>query len=393
MPGWPRVVAPGGRRTTTPGHSVRSSGPSGRDVTDDGRGRVRVHSGRSGSVRPVATAGTSRRTALRTAAGAALWLLSGCSTGDGVPSASRRSQSPPAEAGDEALLEDVRRTMSALLGLTTATAGLRERGTRPLADPLDPVVSRLSARLDAVGASADPAAGPGASPPSDSARAVRQLQAATSQHADVTRTAASDARSGDLARLLAAVAAGLGQDAAVLARLPQAGGNASSSDRAAADPDGAGLAADLEAHPGDTATVEPAQQVLAGEHAAMYAYGVVGGRRVSNAPEAGRAARAYVVHRARRDALTAALRAAGADPVPAAATYELPVAVTSAATARRVGQQVEDRCSVLYALLVAVTPAERDGVRAQAAVALSDAGLRLLDWGGAATALPGVQRP
>lgn len=328
----------------------------------------------------------SRRTALQVAGASTLWLVTGCASGAGTPP----PRPPASRSADEALLDQARQDLAALLALATAISGVRVRRTRPLAVPLAAVVSRLSTRLAALGAAAERRTGTVTAPGSNPDRALQRLLAATGELQRTLRAAGSGAHSGDLARLLASVAAGLAQDAAVLVRLlPESGTGPGLGGPRPAD---AGLdVVDLPA--GDTASVDAAQQVLAGEHAAVYAYEVVGGRRRSSPPDRGRATRAYVVHRARRDALTVGLRAAGADPVVADATYELPVPVTSTATARSVSQQVEDRCSVLYALLVATAPADRRGVRAEAGTALTDAALRLLSWGGPPTALPGVQRP
>jgi hypothetical protein len=118
----------------------------------------------------------------------------------------------------------------------------------------------------------------------------------------------------------------------------------------------------------------------------VYAYGVIGGR--GPAAEAGLGRRAYVVHRARRDTLTTAIRALGAEPAVAEPGYALPVDVASATAAQRVGQQVEDRCSVLYAALVAAAPGS-GRTREQAVTALGDAAVRLLAGAASPVALPG----
>lgn len=336
----------------------------------------------------MATAGTSRRRALQFVGASALWVLSGCPTDETPPvesSAPRTTADVRDGSGDELLLQDVRRDLLAVLAVATASADVRIGRRRPLASAVEPVIQRLSARLDALGAV--PPKPRSAASLTDPARALRRLRAVTLARASDVRAAAAGARSGELARLFASIAAGLAQDGSVLARLAQASGPPTTAGPASVGLTDVALPAD------DAATVDAAQQVLAGEHAALYAYGVVGGRRRSSPTEASRAERAYVVHRARRDALTVALRAAWATPVAAEPAYELPVAVTSAASARRVSQQVEDRSSVLYALLVATAPAGRDGIRAEATTALVDAALRRLDWGGAASALPAVQRP
>ncbi|MDN5853981.1 MAG: ferritin-like domain-containing protein [Actinomycetia bacterium] len=132
------------------------------------------------------------------------------------------------------------------------------------------------------------------------------------------------------------------------------------------------------------------QDALAGEHAAAYAYSVIGGRLDYGTTYQELAARHFRDHRARRDALIALLGDAGADPVGADPAYELPVAVESDSDAQRVGQQVEDRCSVLYAGIVATATGQprRFGV-----TALGEAAVAGLEWGAPPVALPGVESP
>ncbi|NUR64772.1 MAG: DUF4439 domain-containing protein, partial [Streptomyces sp.] len=64
------------------------------------------------------------------------------------------------------------------------------------------------------------------------------------------------------------------------------------------------------------------QAALAAEHAAVYGYGVVGGRIREERRSEARAA--YDAHRARRDALAREVRDLGAEPVAASAAYALP---------------------------------------------------------------------
>ena len=142
---------------------------------------------------------------------------------------------------------------------------------------------------------------------------------------------------------------------------------------------------------GTARTTEQAtlQRMLAGEHAAVYAYGVIGGRLAPGTSLQAAASAAYVEHRTRRDDLVARLRAQGADPVVAEAGYALPVPVDTPAQARRVARVVEDRCSVLYADVVANTTGP---TRAYAVGALIDAATRGLAWGAEPVSLPGVRR-
>ncbi|CAM5699683.1 hypothetical protein SGLAM104S_04955 [Streptomyces glaucescens] len=74
------------------------------------------------------------------------------------------------------------------------------------------------------------------------------------------------------------------------------------------------------------------QAALAAEHAAVYGYGVVGGRIREERRAEVRAA--YDAHRARRDALAREVRDLGGEPVAAAAGYALPFPVTDAESAQ-----------------------------------------------------------
>ena len=135
--------------------------------------------------------------------------------------------------------------------------------------------------------------------------------------------------------------------------------------------------------------LEALQQTLAGEHAAVYVYGVLGGR-VSVAAEPGLATRltsAYITHRGRRDQLTSMVRAAGAEPVAAAVSYDLP---NPSRTTRQVGAAalvVEQRCADMYAATVGSTAR---GNRRWAVAALTDTAVRLLSFGAAPEPFPGV---
>ena len=131
------------------------------------------------------------------------------------------------------------------------------------------------------------------------------------------------------------------------------------------------------------------QDMLAGEHAAVYAYGVLGGRLAPGTREQAQATQAYLAHRTRRDDVTTLLVEADAEPVAAEVAYTLPNPVDNAAQAATVARRVEDRCSVLYAQVVAATTGR---TRAYAVAVLVDAATRALTWGAEPVALPGVQR-
>jgi hypothetical protein len=127
------------------------------------------------------------------------------------------------------------------------------------------------------------------------------------------------------------------------------------------------------------------QAALAAEHAAVYGYGVVGGRvgeaRREQARSAGDA------HRARRDAVAGRIRDLGGRPVAAAAAYALPFPVPDAEAAARLAAELEDRVAGVYADAVRATTGER---RREAAGALAEAAVRAVRWRGGSVAFPGL---
>ncbi|AWI31282.1 DUF4439 domain-containing protein [Streptomyces sp. ICN441] len=128
-----------------------------------------------------------------------------------------------------------------------------------------------------------------------------------------------------------------------------------------------------------------AQAALAAEHAAVYGYGVVGGR----AGEARRpdALAAYAAHRARRDALERAVRDLGGRPAAAQPAYTVPFAVPDPAAAARLAAVLEDRVAAVYSDLVR---AARGPLRQDAAAALREAAVRAARWRGTGVAFPGL---
>ncbi|MEV6173959.1 ferritin-like domain-containing protein [Streptomyces sp. NPDC051954] len=127
------------------------------------------------------------------------------------------------------------------------------------------------------------------------------------------------------------------------------------------------------------------QAALAAEHAAVYGYGVVGGRIGEARRTEARAA--YDAHRARRDALARAVRDLGGTPVSAAAGYALPFAVPDYPAAVRLAAELEDRVAGVYSDLVRATEGER---RRTAAEALREAAVRAVRWRGESVAFPGL---
>lgn len=127
------------------------------------------------------------------------------------------------------------------------------------------------------------------------------------------------------------------------------------------------------------------QAALAAEHAAVYGYGVVGGRigddRLPEAREG------YAAHRARRDALGRTVRELGGTPAAAAPAYALPFPVPDPGAAVRLAAELESRVCAVYADLVGAA----DGpLRREAAGALREAAVRAVRWRGDGVAFPGL---
>lgn len=127
------------------------------------------------------------------------------------------------------------------------------------------------------------------------------------------------------------------------------------------------------------------QAALSAEHAAVYGYGVVGGRIAED--RRAQARQAHDAHRARRDALRRAVRRMGGTPEPAAAAYSLPYPVPDGAAAVRLAVELEERVAAVYADLVR---AGEGGLRREAAAALREAAVRAARWRGTGVPFPGL---
>lgn len=134
-----------------------------------------------------------------------------------------------------------------------------------------------------------------------------------------------------------------------------------------------------------TAELTALQAALRAEHAAVYGYGVVGGRIEQARREDARAA--YDAHRARRDELARTVRDLGGTPDPAAAGYALPFPVTDSAAAVRLAAELEERLAGVYSDLVRAATGSRRG---SAAGALREAAVRAVRWSGESVAFPGL---
>lgn len=120
---------------------------------------------------------------------------------------------------------------------------------------------------------------------------------------------------------------------------------------------------------------------LRGEHAAIYAYGVLG-PRLSGANLA-LARQAEAAHRNQRDALLETLP----DPPAPEVVYATPFPVTDAASAIRLAVYVEEHCAALWrAVVVAADSAGRQSPL----TALTDAATRAAAFRRAGGAIPGT---
>ena len=131
------------------------------------------------------------------------------------------------------------------------------------------------------------------------------------------------------------------------------------------------------------------QRTLAGEHAAVYVLGVLGGRvSASERPDlASRLTSSYTTHRGRRDQLTAMVSARGAVPVAAQVSYRLPNAAGTPDQLTAAALTVERRCAAVYAEAVGST-SRAD--RRWAVAALTHAAVSELSYGGRPEDFPGV---
>jgi Domain of unknown function (DUF4439) len=127
------------------------------------------------------------------------------------------------------------------------------------------------------------------------------------------------------------------------------------------------------------------QSALAGEHAAIYGYGVVGAHLAGAARN--RAVADYDRHRARRDELVALIRSRGDQPVASASTYTLPAAVTSTDDAVVLATLLEERLAAVWADAVV---ALSGSLRALAIGGLRDAAVRAAAWRGGSVPFPGL---
>jgi len=117
------------------------------------------------------------------------------------------------------------------------------------------------------------------------------------------------------------------------------------------------------------------RKVLEAEHAAVYAYGVVGAR--TGGARRRQATAAFDAHRARRDRLRELIVARGGTPAEPAPGYDLPFAVRTDEDCVRLAALIENRVTAAYLELVAVGDA---ALRDMAARAMQESATRAYRW-------------
>jgi hypothetical protein len=139
----------------------------------------------------------------------------------------------------------------------------------------------------------------------------------------------------------------------------------------------------------DQAELPALQRTLAAEHAAVYVFGVLGGRAavLGESPLRPALATAYDVHLARRNRLRLTVTAAGGEPVAAEPAYDVPRELTTPGQITAEALRVERACVSTYAALVAATTGPD---RAWAVETLSAGALAELAFGGPPLPLPGL---
>jgi hypothetical protein len=299
-------------------------------------------------------------------------ILTAACDADGDEAATTATPDADDASADDALVTSALDDATALAALYASALTRHPELRSELADARSEVDEHVQVLSGATG-DADVDATPDRPAPKTPDAARHLLAAQEERAARRRRRDAGRAASGDLARLLASMAACHAQHVRVLA--PHADAPRTST---APDPD----TVTVEVGP----VVDVMNDTLAGEHAAIYAYGVIGGRLDYGSRPVRDATAAWEIHRERRIGLTALVEAGGETPVAAEPGYKLPNDIDDVAAARTVAQVVEGRCAVLYATLAATATGE---VRAYAVDALIDAAVRGYDWGAPTSALPG----
>lgn len=135
--------------------------------------------------------------------------------------------------------------------------------------------------------------------------------------------------------------------------------------------------------------LEALQATLAGEHAAVYVYAVLGARvsRTGRPTLFAHLDQAYRAHRRNRDQLAAMIVRRGGDPVAAEVSYELPANLRTAAQTQQAALQMERRLAAIYGQLTGGTSGAD---RRWALAALDECAVRQLSFRGSPEMFPGM---
>lgn len=314
----------------------------------------------------------SRRAVL--AGGAVVLALAGCSAPDGTRPPARVPDSPE-QALARTLIADKQRTIAFYTTLITkggdSLTPWRARHAAHLAE----LQRRFPELASGVGGPASPPAPPSASAPA-SAPASPPVPVSPGATAKVTlsRLRALERRSAalrtrqladvapSLAQLVASIGACEALHAPATVKLPPPAAVSGSADMALL------------------------RRVLAAEHAAIFAYGLLGARTSGSLRT--RLTRAFDDHRDRRDQLRALITAGGGRPSEPEPSYSLPSVPSTAAAASRLAAHVETGLTAAYLELVA---AADPGLRQYAALGMQEAAIRASGFvSGTVTAFPGM---
>ena len=353
-----------------------------------------------------------RRTVLRVAAGVALTgvaVLSGC-TGSGSDAGSTSATDGSGPSPDELARRRAVRHAQDL----SRDATLLSAASPPLRAVLGAVAADTRSELAALGAGPSSTSATGAttsdspSPPPTPASLVAALRAAAHE-AGTDCLVTSPGMAVLLARLAAAWAAHADLLASA-ARLPAPGplllggtSTPTTTRPGIAPPPSPSTSASRPATPGtataqatsspapspsrstlDDATRAALMRMLQGEHAAVYAYGVVTARVVPALRA--RAEAGWSAHLALRDALEQELLLTGVTPPAAAAGYDLGALAPGSPGAVALAARVEAAVAAVAAQAVASTASSH---RSDAAGTLVGAARRRAGWTGRSQALPG----
>lgn len=121
---------------------------------------------------------------------------------------------------------------------------------------------------------------------------------------------------------------------------------------------------------------EALQEALAGEHAVIWGYGVVGAEVTEDQRPNVRAAEQ--AHRTRRDATADLLRSMAAIPTAAQAYYELPFPVTDPASGLRLAVHLEEGSAAAWRFVLGQT--DDPELRRTSLAALTEAALQAVRW-------------